>query len=85
MCDECKQRSPGEVAEMDQAVADINKGVDDLVDKVSQYMDQGDDGPHAASSLAVSLLVTATPQQIATLLGFAVLRLTEQKRAEARP
>lgn len=86
MCDECKRRSPGETAEIDQSVAGFSQGVDRLVDQVSKYLDDGDDGPHAAASLAISLMVTtASKNQVAALLGFAVLRLAEQQRAEMCP
>lgn len=85
MCEHCKDLAPGEQARTDQAVAGFNAGVDQLIKKVSGYLDEGDDGPHAAASLAISLSATSTLTQVATLLGFALLRLVEQQRAEMCP
>lgn len=73
--------TPAFLARADQAAAGFNAGVDELVATVCRYFDEGDDDMHAAASLAQNMAIVATVPQLASLLGFAVVRLARQKRA----
>lgn len=76
--------TPAFLARADQAAAGFNAGVDELVAVVGRYLDEGDDDLHAAASLAQGLSIVTTIPQLASLLGFAVLRLAKQKRDGGR-
>ena len=68
--------TPGQLAEVDQAAATYNTKLDQLTAQTATWLD-GRDTIHAAAAATVSLMATATKPQLATLLGYALVRLAQ--------
>lgn len=76
--------TPAETAELDQLIAGHKQVLDRLTATATESLDCTDE-VHAACSIAVSLGATATPHELSMLVGFAVVRLAGQMRAEMCP
>ena len=88
MCDHCVQPTPGQLADLDQAIAGMQERLDGLVDTIREQLDSGVDPALSCSAMARALFVQrrAGRDFLAVGLAAAALRLAQHQRhtGEAR-